>query len=101
MNIAIEHKIRAKELRIDENKKPFCLPQILINLEAIGALIAIPIIISVIGKVARESNSIICEVMIPPSKTTAMGGNAAMVEDKQITIKFLLIIITEINLSVI
>ena len=97
MNIAIEHKIRAKELRIDENKKPFCLPQILINLEAIGALIAIPIIISVIGKVARDSNSIICVVMIPPSKTTAMGGNAAMVEDKQITIKFLLIIITEIN----
>ena len=97
MYIAIEHKIRAKELKIDENINPFCLPQILINLEAIGALIAIPIIIKVIGKVAKESNDIICDVMIPPSKTTTMGGNVAIVEDKHITMKFLLIIIFEIN----
>ena len=95
--IEIEHKIRAKELKIDENKNPFCLPHILMNLEAIGALIAIPIIINVIGKVANESCSIICEVIIPPSKTTAIGGNAATVEDKQITMKFLLIIPIEIN----
>jgi len=27
---------------------------------------------------------------MPPSRTTAIGGNAAMVEERQITIKFLL-----------
>tara|TARA_B100000700_G_scaffold125586_1_gene140676 strand:+ start:295 stop:507 length:213 start_codon:yes stop_codon:yes gene_type:complete len=62
----------------------------LINLEAIGALIAIPIIISVIGTVANESFNIIWDVIIPPNKTTAMGGKAAIVEEIQMTIKFLL-----------
>ena len=51
---------------------------------------AIPIIINVIGSVANESLSIIWEVMIPPSRTTAIGGKAAIVEERQITIKFLL-----------
>ena len=62
----------------------------LINLDAIGALIAIPIIIKVIGTVANESFIIILDVIIPPNKTTAIGGKAAIVEDIQITIKFLL-----------
>ena len=82
--------IKAKQLKRDENKNPFCLPQMLINLDAIGALIAIPIIIKVIGTVANESFIIIWDVIIPPNKTTAIGGKAAIVEDIQITIKFLL-----------
>ena len=86
----MEQRINAKQLKTDENKKPFCLPHILINLDAIGALMAIPIIINVIGSVANESFSIIWEVMIPPSRTTAIGGKAAIVEERQITIKFLL-----------
>ena len=82
--------IKAKQLKRDENKNPFCLPHMLINLDAIGALIAIPIIIKVIGTVANESFIIIWDVIIPPNKTTAIGGKAAIVEDIQITIKFLL-----------
>ena len=50
------------------------------------------IIINVIGKVANESFNIIFEVIIPPNKTTAIGGKAAIVEEIQITIKFLLYI---------
>ena len=82
--------IKAKQLNKDENRNPFCLPQMLINLEAIGALIAIPIIISVIGTVANESFNIIWDVIIPPNKTTAIGGKAAIVEEIQIIIKLLL-----------
>ena len=63
-----------------------------INLDAIGAPIAMPIIINVIGTVANESFIIIWDVIIPPNKTTAIGGKAAIVEEIQITIKFLLYI---------
>ena len=83
----------------EENIKPFFLPQILINFDAIGADNAIPIIINVIGKVANESFNIIFEVIIPPNKTTIIGGKAAIIEDKQITIKFLLNIIKLIYIS--
>ena len=76
--------------KLKEKIKPFFLPQILINFDAIGADNAIPIIINVIGIVANESLSIIWDVIIPPSKTTAIGGNIANVDAIQITIKFLL-----------
>ena len=59
---------------------------------AIGAPIAMPIIINVIGTVANEPFIIIWDVIIPPNNTTAIGGKAAIVEEIQITIKFLLYI---------
>ena len=74
--IAIEQRVSAKQLSKDENKNPFCLPQILINLDAIGAPIAMPIIINVIGKVANESFTIIFEVIIPPLIATARMAQA-------------------------
>ena len=80
----------AKLLINDAVIKPFFLPIMLKILDAIGAKIKVPHIIKDIGRVLAQSVSIIWLPIIPLNKTVTTGANDAIVELKNIIIKFLL-----------
>ena len=80
----------AKLLITDAVIKPFFLPIKLKILDAIGAKIKVPHIIKDIGRVLAQPVLINWLPIIPLNKTVTTGANDAIVELKNIIIKFLL-----------
>ena len=87
----------AKLLITDAVIKPFFLPIMLKILDAIGAKIKVPHIMSDIGRVLAQPVSINWLPIIPLNNTVTTGAKDAIVELKNIIIKFLLNICRNLN----